>query len=184
MLFPVPRYRELFSSGPGQDVLSRVKKMVVPASVKTFFFKLHTGTLPVKTWMEEKGLFVGLPSICTLCKKEETVEHVFMECWDAIFFWDVLQRTLKKDLPLSPHGIRFLPVDRGDVVPYDLIMAVGLHAIWRSRMAVRHADPNALTVSNYFAQNVTMLYEVYKLQDPDLEWLPVLEELCTFDVFF
>lgn len=69
-------------------------------------------------------------------------------------------------------------------MPYDLIMAVGLHAIWRSRMAVRHADPNELTVSKYFAQNVTMLYEVYKLQDPDLEWLQVLEELCTFDVFF
>lgn len=51
-------------------------------------------------------------------------------------------------------------------------------------MAVRHADPNELTVSKYFAQNVTMLYEVYKLQDPDLEWLQVLEELCTFDVFF
>lgn len=120
---------------------------------------------------------------CRLCVKDETVEHVFIECWDAIFFWDVLQRTLKKDLPLTPHGIRFLPVDRGDV-PYDMIMAVGLHAIWRSRMAVRHADPNALTVSRYFAQNVTMLYEVFKLQDPELEWLYVLEELCTFDVFF
>lgn len=58
MLFPVPLYRALYNLGLGQDVLCRVKNMVVPASVKTFFFKLHTENLPVKTWMEGKGLFV------------------------------------------------------------------------------------------------------------------------------
>lgn len=80
MLFPVPLYRSLYSSVLGQDVLSRVKKMAVPAPVKTFFFKLHTNTLPVKTWMEEKGLFVAWSTNCTLCRKPETVEHVFTEC--------------------------------------------------------------------------------------------------------
>lgn len=37
ILFPVPRYRSMYCKGPGQNVLSRVKKMVIPASVKTFF---------------------------------------------------------------------------------------------------------------------------------------------------
>lgn len=122
--------------------------------------------------------------MCTLCNKPETVEHVFTECWDAIFFWDVLKRTLKKDLPVSPEGIRFLHVQSDDMVPYDLVMALGLHAIWRSRMAVRHADPHALTVSKYFAHSVSLLYEMHKLQDPEHQWLPVLEELSTFDVYF
>lgn len=184
VLLPVPLYRSLYRSVPGQDMLSRVKKMAVLASVKTFIFKLHTSTLPVKTWMQEKGFFVAGPTTRTFGNKPETVEHVFVEYLDAIFFWDVLQRTLKIDLPVSPQGIRFLCVPSDNSVPYDLIMALGLHAIWRSRMAVRHADPQALTVSKYFAQSVSLLYEVHKWQTPDMGWLPVLEELCTFVVYF
>ncbi|CAN7994061.1 unnamed protein product [Ixodes pacificus] len=105
---PVPLYRALYSTGSWQDVLKRVKRMSIPACVKTFFFKLHTGTLPVKTWMVERGMFVAWGNHCFLCKKPEPVEHVFLDCWDAIFFWDVLQRTLKKEFPLDSHGIRFL----------------------------------------------------------------------------
>ncbi|CAN7943218.1 unnamed protein product [Ixodes hexagonus] len=85
-VLPVPLYRSLYSVGPGQDVLQRVKKMPVPPGVKTFFFKLHTGVLPVKTWMEDKGMFVAWSVNCFLCKKPETVEHVFLDCWDGISF--------------------------------------------------------------------------------------------------
>lgn len=184
IVFPVPLYRSMYCKGSGQNVLSRVKKMVIPASVKTFFFKLHTNTLPVKTWMQEKGLYEVWSDTCFLCKKPETVEHVFTECWDAIFFWDVLQRTLKKELPVTPQGIRYLPVECCDGVPYDLIMAVGLHSIWRSRMAVRHADVHAQTVSRYFAQSMISMYDNATIQGLEMEWLPILEDLCTFDVYF
>lgn len=51
-------------------------------------------------------------------------------------------------------------------------------------MAVHHADTQALTVMKYFAQSMTVLYEIHKLQDPADEWLPALEELCTSDVYF
>lgn len=37
IFFPVPLYRAVYSAGRGQNVLSRVKVMVTPASVKTFF---------------------------------------------------------------------------------------------------------------------------------------------------
>lgn len=134
--------------------------------------------------MQEKGLYEVWSSTCSLCNKPETVEHVFMECWDAIFFWDVLQRTLKKELPVTPQGIRYLPVECCDGVPYDLIMAVALHSIWRSRMAVRHADVHAQTVSKYFAQSMTSMYDIATTQGIELEWLPILEDLCTFDVYF
>lgn len=55
VLFPVPLYRSLYGGGPSSDVLKRVKKMQVPPGTKTFFFKLHTGTLPVKKFLERKG---------------------------------------------------------------------------------------------------------------------------------
>lgn len=57
-VFPVPLHRSMYRAGPGQDVLKRLKSMAVPPWVKTFFFKLHAGVLPVKTWQKEKGLYV------------------------------------------------------------------------------------------------------------------------------
>lgn len=65
VLLPVPLYRQLYCAGPGQDVLKRVKRMLVGPGVKTFFFKLHTGTLPVKTWLQDKGIFVPWSTIAT-----------------------------------------------------------------------------------------------------------------------
>lgn len=51
-----------------------------------FFFKLPSAILPVKVWMRDKGIFVSWPVNCTLCKAPETVDHVFIHCWDAAFF--------------------------------------------------------------------------------------------------
>lgn len=51
-----------------------------------FFFKLHMGVLPVKTWMEDKGMFAAWGVNCFLCIKAETVEHVFLDCWDGFSF--------------------------------------------------------------------------------------------------
>lgn len=183
LLFPVPLYRSVYSAGPGQNVLKRVKRMLVPAYTKTFFFKLHSQTLPVKAWLSERNIPVPWSDNCFLCKKTETIEHVFIECWDAVFFWDVLQRTIKKDLPLTPQGIRFLPMEGEDDVPYDMIMLMGLHSIWRSRMAVRHADVDVRPVYKYFVENMSYLKEVYKVQQPRPEWLSVLEALSTLKDF-
>ncbi|CAN7941169.1 unnamed protein product, partial [Ixodes pacificus] len=53
-LFPIPLYRNMFSNCPGQDVLKRVSKLHVSPTAKSFFYKLHTSTLPVKPWLREK----------------------------------------------------------------------------------------------------------------------------------
>ncbi|CAN7989007.1 unnamed protein product [Ixodes hexagonus] len=166
--------------------------MAVPAGIKTFFFKLHTGTLPSKTWLDERGLFVPWGIHCFLCKKPETIEHVFLECWDGVFFWDVLQRTLKKDLPLDPHGIhlpldphgiRFLSVKNDGDFPFDLVLLLGLHSIWQTRMAVRHADSNVREVREYFRESVSLFVEVHKAQKCVPEWLPRMEALLSMIPF-
>lgn len=141
-----------------------------------FFFELHTFTLPVKTWLAGKGMFIPWGEDCCLCKTPETVEHVFLDCWEPILLWDVLQRTLKKDLPLTARVIRFLSVEN-NLFPYDLVMLLGLHAIWKSRMAVRHADPDARPVRLYFIESVNWMIPVYQKIYPDSEWLEMFEKL-------
>lgn len=55
---PVPVYHQLYAAGPVKNVLKRLKRMPARSSIKSFFFKLHSGTLPVKPWLQEKGPYV------------------------------------------------------------------------------------------------------------------------------
>lgn len=183
VVLPEPLYRSSYCAGPGKDVLKRVKKMPVRPSVKTFFFQLHSGTLPVKPWLEEKGIFVPWSVNCLLCRKPETINHIFLDCWDAVFHWDILQRTLKKDLPITEYGIRFLPTSSEGGVPYDMFMVLSLHSMWRTRMAVRHADADARPVRDYFIESVAYIREVYKAQEEQPEWLPVMDTLVALKAF-
>lgn len=114
--------------------------MCVSSGVKTFFFNLHSSTLPVKAWMEEKGMFLPWSADCLLWKTRETVDHVFIQCWDTIFFRDMLKRTVKKELYITLHSIRFLPLHKNEELLLDMLILWGLHSIWRSRMSVRYAD--------------------------------------------
>lgn len=182
LLMPVPLYRIAYSGGSGDDVLKRVKRMPVKPSVKSFFFKLHTNTLPVKTWLADKGLFVPWTTNCLLCKKPETVDHVFIDCWDPFFHWDILQRTLKKELPITPRGIRYLDTETNNV-PYDLIMLISLHSIWCTRMSVRHADVDVHSVRENFIESVAYMREVYKAHKEPPDWLPLFDELVKLKRF-
>ncbi|XP_049522770.1 uncharacterized protein LOC125945202 [Dermacentor silvarum] len=182
-MLPVPLYRSMFCTGPEKNVLKRVKRMPVRPSAKSFFFQLHTNTLPVKPWLEEKGLFVPWSVNCLICRKPETVEHIFLDCWDAVFHWDVLQRTLKKDLPITPYGIRFLPTQNEDTVPYDMFMLLSLHSLWKCRMAVRHAEPNLRSVREYFIESICYIKELYSLQKEQPTWLSVMTELANLKRF-
>lgn len=182
-MMPVPLYQANYIGTAGQDVLRRVKKMPVKPSVKSFFFKLHTNTLAVKTWLHEKGLFVPWDTDCRLCKTPETVEHVFINCWDAVFHWDVLKRTLKKELPISPHGIRYLPVVNDGGIPYDMIMLLSLHALWKTRKSVDNADTHARPVRENFIESVCYIRDVYQAQHDPPEWTSVLYILACLKKF-
>lgn len=65
---------------------------------------------------------------------------MFIDCWDPIFHWDVLQQTLKKELAITPLGIRSLPTDNEGGIPNDMFMLLGLHSLWKARMEVGYAD--------------------------------------------
>lgn len=176
---PVPLYRAVYALGPERDVLKRVKRMPIRSSAKSFFFQLHTGTLPVKPWLESKGLFVPWSADCLICKKLETIEHIFLDCHDAVFLWDVLQRTIKKDLPITPFGIRYLPCAQPGEVPSDLLMVLCMHSIWRTRMDVRHEHVVVHPAHQYFVESVMYTRDVFGGQSEPPEWLPVLDKLMS-----
>lgn len=180
---PEPLYRSLYRGEGGRDVLKRVKRMPVRPSVKSFFFQLHTGTLPVKPWLQEKGLFVAWSINCRICQKPETIDHIFLDCSDSVFHWDILKRTLKKDLVITPHSIRFLAIQSSGGVPYDMFVLLSLHSIWKTRMADRHAHVDAQPARVYFKESMVYIREIYRLQKEPPEWLPLLDNLVALKEF-
>lgn len=138
MRFTIPLYRSSFSDGPRQDFLQRVKKMSIAPRVKTLFFKLHTATLLVKPWLQDKGIYVPSTINCCLCKAPEAINHIFIECWDAIFLKGVLKRTIKNELYINPHTIRYLPLKKNETMPIDTFAVLGLYSLWQSRLNVQH----------------------------------------------
>ena len=128
-------------------------------------------------------MFVPWSTNCLLCRTAETVEHVFIECWDAVFHWDILQRTLKKDLPVNPRGICYLAVENEADIPYDMVMLLSPHSMWQTRMSLRHADVNVRTVRENFIENIVYVREVYRALAEPPDWLPLLDELANFKRF-
>lgn len=97
-LLPTPMYHSPYREYPGQDIWRGRRKCVNPIkwSAKSFFLKLPRNTLPVKTWLQEKGTMHAWTSNCPLCEKPEDIEHVFLDWWDAIFYWNTLQHSIRK----------------------------------------------------------------------------------------
>lgn len=174
MLFPLPVYRQIPPDFPGHDVLIRVKKMPIKPLMKTFFFKLHTSTLPVKTWLEEKGIFVPWSVNCRFCKVPETIEHIFLHCTEALFFWDDLQiKVLKRRLLLNPHTMRFLPLPPNEVFRYDIVMLVAMYCLWKLRMADRNEEPLVPPMQS-FKVEIAQLRLATMRNLVQLEWLEYL----------
>nr|XP_037280148.1 uncharacterized protein LOC119173427 [Rhipicephalus microplus] len=143
-------------------------------SAKTFFFKLHTSMLPVKTWLNEKSIYVPWTVNCRLCNQSETIELCFIYCPDAFYFWDIQKRTLGKELHITVDGIRFLPTQMTDNTPCDLFMLLALYSLWKSCMIDRHAEPPWSTRS-VFREAAAQVRSVVETFDPVPEWLPVFD---------
>ncbi|XP_072140881.1 uncharacterized protein [Dermacentor andersoni] len=173
-IFPDPLYRAPYLSRPYQDALKRVRKMCIPPGVKTFFFKLHSETLPVKTWLNSRGSFVPWSTNCQLCPRADTIDHCFIDCRDAVFFWDILQRTLKKDIDMTPYTIRFLLFKVTGGPPYDVFIVLGLHSLWRSRLCDRHAE-NLRSTKSFFRESAAYVRSVYAAQEPPPDWMHLLD---------
>lgn len=65
----------------------------------------------------------------------------------------------------------------------DLIMLLGLHSIWRCRMAVRYSDVDARAVRDYFQEAVISFIEVVKALVVEPEWLSQVEKLTQMKIF-
>ncbi|XP_077542065.1 uncharacterized protein LOC144154857 [Haemaphysalis longicornis] len=167
-LFPVPLHRQPYLRGHRNNVLNRVKCMCVLPNAKMVFFKLHSQTVPVKTWLREKGMSIPWSDNCRLCNQPDTIDHYFVLYRDAVFFWDVLQRTLKKDIDITPSTIRFLPFEDVNRVPYDVFVLLGLFSLRKCRMTDRHAEPPRPTKS-IFREQAALVRSVYAAQSDPLE---------------
>lgn len=119
-----------------------------------------------------------------MCKVPETTEHIFIHCWDAVFLWDILQRTLKKDLTITHETIRLLLVGEGDPVPYDLFMVLGLFSLWKTRMELHHANPHIKPARLHFIDLVTQVQSVY-CRSPDTapDWAHLFESMKNMKEF-
>lgn len=142
MLCPLPLYRCMFPANPGRDVLVRVMRMPLDFRVKDFFFRLHTGTLPVRAWLRSRGFWIPFNNDnCKLCPEEETLEHCFLSCRDATCFWGAFQQAFNKRVYLCPRAIRFLPVVPNAELPWDVLILLGLYALWVARRTRDRNDP-------------------------------------------
>ncbi|CAN8022112.1 unnamed protein product [Ixodes persulcatus] len=102
-LFPDPLYRLSPFNAPLNcitDVLKRVKRMPIPPKCKSFFFRFHSRTIPVKEWRESRGFDVFCSTNCRLCNTIETFTHAFVLCVDAIFFGTVSKEQSRRTLKL------------------------------------------------------------------------------------
>lgn len=180
---PVPLYRKVYVAGRNKNVFKRVNRMPIRASTKTFLFLLHTGTLPVKPWLKDKGFYFPWGVNCMICRKPETIEHIFLDCYDSVFLWDVLQRTIKKDFQLTPFGIRFLPWEPTDDVPCDLIMLIAMHSMWKTRMDYRHEHEDPKPAKVYLHEYLLYVRSVLRELHEPPQWLPTLDRLLTAKYF-
>lgn len=106
-----------------------------------FLFKLHSQTVPVKTWLHKRAMLIPWSDNCCLCNQPETIDLCFVLCRDAVFFWDFLPWALKKDIDITPYTIRFLPFEYVNQVPYDVFVLLGLLSFGICRMIDWHANP-------------------------------------------
>lgn len=90
------------------------------------------------------------------------MEHAFIYCWDAIFVWDILRRTLKEKSSFIPHeAIRFLQVDVCNIVPYDRFVK-RLFSFRKARMEFRPANAHIKSARGVcFIEVVTQVQFVY-----------------------
>lgn len=51
-----------------------------------------------------------------------------------------------------------ISIQSEDAVPYDLIMVLALHDIWKSRMVIRHRDIDAKWSKEYFSESYSSDY--------------------------
>ncbi|CAN7937542.1 unnamed protein product [Ixodes hexagonus] len=91
IVLPAPLYRSEPAPQCAAGLFKQVRRHPVPATTKDFFVRLHLEVLPVKTWLDARGISVPWSTNCDLCGASETLQHVFVACSNAYLSWDELR---------------------------------------------------------------------------------------------
>lgn len=114
-LFLVPLYRFLYSEEPGQNVLRKVRKMCIPPRVRFFFFRLQFSTLPVKTRLEGRAVFLRGQWTATFVKRQSSltmyllnvgIEAAFVQHYDSTF--NPIHSSCNPDIMC--HMLKLMPI--------------------------------------------------------------------------
>lgn len=137
-LFPPPLYRQAFVNKEVSDVLPRVKKLPIATWIKDCFVRFHTETLPVKMWMKRKGFDMPGTWSCRSCyQDDESLQHTFYDCRNAIQFWAAVGNLVGTKEVLEWTAIKFLDfAQEPGRLPLEICVAIGVHALWTYRADV------------------------------------------------
>lgn len=136
----------------------------------------------MKTWLRSRDIFVSSVD-CPLRDVPETIEHCFISCRDAILFWDVLQRTLQKDFVLNPHSVRYLlPASCNDVA-FDMLLLIGMHSLWKTRMLQRNAEPIISSTAHFIKMVTSAKRCIVRANQSQQEWYTALVRCLSLPLF-
>ena len=78
----------------------------IPYNQKRFAWKVRSRTLPVFRYLEKRNRNLYERKKCMLCEaeKEETLEHIFVECEGTRVFREELRKKIQKILPTKRDG--------------------------------------------------------------------------------
>ncbi|KAM7282122.1 hypothetical protein ISCGN_002272 [Ixodes scapularis] len=164
------------------DSSSRSASSQSRRQAKTFFVRLHLGVLPVKVWLDDRGLLVPWSTNCDLCGANETLPHVFVECSNAYLFWDEMRKDLGVDFPIDWHVFRFLDVEGTDTASSMVLPSIvflGLHAISLARSAMVECHTDARPRWDYLTSRLRWLLSITArgMDQVCQEWRAIEERL-------
>lgn len=156
----------------------------IPTGSKNYFFRLHTGVLPVRSRQQEHGFFLPHGAGCLLCGRLETAEHVFWECNTVRYFWDEVLCFLGVHWDIDWSGLRYLVVPKDHSALCKCVLTLGLPSLWRARVDVVECASNPKPAWRHFVQKVEWSVSVLGAPDLDTELCEALTRCCRATVAF
>lgn len=97
-------YRFLTNRGAISRSMNFVWKTKIPLKVKFFLWQMSNDRLQAASCLKEKG-WKG-SELCVLCKKRESVDHIFFSCPISRYAWCIIKHAFGWNR--APHSGRFL----------------------------------------------------------------------------
>lgn len=95
-VFPEPLYRSMFHAGPERNVLSRVKKMTIAPSIKTFLVFSYTPTHSLSKFGLRGKKFTYRGALIVFCAKNLKLSNMFFSTAGTLSFSGTSSSELSK----------------------------------------------------------------------------------------